>query len=82
MNLTLRRKRQQKFEKVLSIARKKEPVRPGRPRTTPMAYVEEIVPEEPIQVPPEHLLFTVPDNWDLPTCFLEEARPQGSYTDA
>jgi hypothetical protein len=38
-----------------------------------MAYVEEVFPEEPIQVPPEHLLFTVPDNWQPPSNFLEEA---------
>ena len=37
-----------------------------------MAYVEEIFPEEPIQAPPEHLLFTVPDNWNPPTCFSGE----------
>jgi hypothetical protein len=41
-----------------------------------MAYVEEIVLDKPIQVPPEHLLFTVPDNWDFPTCFVNDAKPQ------
>jgi hypothetical protein len=39
----------------------------------PMAYVEEVIPEEPIQDPPEHLLFTVPDNWDPPSDFRAEA---------
>jgi len=39
----------------------------------PMAYVEDIFPEEPIQAPPEHLLFTIPDNWNPPTCFPGEA---------
>jgi len=34
-----------------------------------MAYVEEIFSEEPIQVRLEHLLFTVLDNWNLPTYF-------------
>jgi hypothetical protein len=70
-----RRKRQQKFEKALSIARKQRARKTRKPRTPPMAYVEEIVPEEPFQVPPEHLLFTVPDNWDPPTCFLVETKP-------
>jgi hypothetical protein len=45
-----------------------------------MAYVEEVSPEEPIQVPPEHLLFTVPDNWNLPTCFPGEAKPRATGT--
>jgi hypothetical protein len=48
---------------------------PGRTRTPPMAYVEETVPDEPIQDYPEHLLFTVPDNWDPPTCFRNDAKP-------
>jgi hypothetical protein len=37
-----------------------------------MAYIEEIIPDEPIQVPPAHLLFTVPENWNPPTCFPGE----------
>jgi hypothetical protein len=37
-----------------------------------MSYVEEMFLEELIQVPPEHLLFTVPDNWNPPTCFPGE----------
>jgi hypothetical protein len=32
-------------------------------RMPPMAYVEEVFMEEPIQVPPEHLLFTLINNW-------------------
>lgn len=40
-----------------------------------MAYVEEVVPEEPIQDPPKHLLFIIPDNWDSPTCFMDETKP-------
>jgi len=39
-----------------------------------MTYVEEVSPKEPIQNPPEHLLFTVPDNWNLPTYLLGEAK--------
>jgi hypothetical protein len=31
-----------------------------------MAFVEEEFPEEPIQVPPESLLYTVPDAHDCP----------------
>jgi len=36
-----------------------------------MAYVELFL-EEPIQAPPEHLLFSVPDNWQHPSCLLGE----------
>jgi len=32
----------------------------------PMAYVEEDIPKEPISVPPESIIFTVPDNWKPP----------------
>ena len=35
----------------------------------PMAHIEEIIPKEPIQVPPTHLLFTVLGHWNLPTYF-------------
>jgi hypothetical protein len=55
--------RVQRLERALSIARTQ---RWEKPRTSPMAYVEEEIPEEPIQVPPESLLFTVPDNWQPP----------------
>jgi hypothetical protein len=41
-------------------------------RSPPMAYVEEVFPEEPIQAPPKHLLFTVPDNWQPPSSLLGE----------
>jgi hypothetical protein len=67
-----RRKRQQRFERALSMARTQLVHKVRKPRTPPMAYVEEIFPEEPIQVPPEHLLFIVPDNWNPPTCFPGE----------
>jgi hypothetical protein len=46
--------------------------RERRLRTPPMAYVEEVFPEEPIQAPLEHLLFTVPDNWQPPSNLLGE----------
>ena len=40
----------------------------------PMAYMEETVPDEPIQDYPEHLLFTVLYNWNPPTDFGSEAK--------
>jgi hypothetical protein len=74
--------------KSLSIARTQHL---EKPRTPPMAYVEEVIPEEPIQVPPESLLFTVPDDLQFPslntmststqdamegtTCIVEEEFP-------
>jgi hypothetical protein len=41
--------------------------------TPPMAYVEEIAPDESIQSYTENLLFTVPDNWNPPACFGKDA---------
>jgi hypothetical protein len=38
----------------------------------PTTFVEEVIPEEPIQLPPESMLFTVPENWQPPTSFPEE----------
>ena len=32
-----------------------------------MAFVEEEIPDEPSQVPPESLLFTIPNNWHSPS---------------
>jgi hypothetical protein len=52
-------KRQKKFERALAMAHTR---RTRKPWTPPMACVEEIVPDEPIQVPLAHLLFTIPDN--------------------
>jgi hypothetical protein len=51
------------LEKASSIARKQQI---KKSMTPPMAYVEEEFPEEPIQVPPEFLLYTVPDSQDRP----------------
>jgi hypothetical protein len=74
------------MERALSMARTQLARRENVARTPPMAYVEEVFPEEPIQVPPEHLLFTVPDNWQPPSHFLEEdtmvaiEKQQGSDT--
>jgi hypothetical protein len=39
-----------------------------------MAYVEETAPDESIQNCPEHLIFTVPDNWNPPTAFGNETK--------
>jgi hypothetical protein len=59
-----RQRRLQNLEWALSIARTQ---RTARPHTPPMAYVEEEFPEEPIQVPPESLLYTVPTITCTPT---------------
>jgi hypothetical protein len=40
----------------------------------PVTFVEEVIPEEPIQLPPESMLFTVPENWQPPTSFPEETQ--------
>jgi hypothetical protein len=69
-----RRKRQKKFERALALASARTTRKHGRPRTPPMAYVEETAPDEPIQDCPEHLLFTVPDNWNPPTVFGNETK--------
>jgi hypothetical protein len=37
-----------------------------------MAYVEDIFSEENVQAPPEHLLFTMLDNWQPTSHFREE----------
>jgi hypothetical protein len=62
-----------------------------KPTTPPMAFMEEEFPEEPIQVPPESLLYMVPDAQDRPntsiaamdttttmegaTCIVQEETP-------
>jgi hypothetical protein len=82
------KRRVQQLERALSIAQTQCT---ERPRTPPMAYVEEVILEEPIQVPSESLLFTVPDDLQLPshhtmsistqaamegaTCIIEEEFP-------
>jgi hypothetical protein len=58
------------LERALSIARTQRiqaARRGGMVRSPPMAYVEEVIPEEPIQIPLESLLFTVPENWQPPS---------------
>jgi hypothetical protein len=39
-----------------------------------MAYVEDTAPDKPIQNSPEHLIFTVLDNWNPPTVFGNETK--------
>jgi len=66
------RKRQQNFERAFSMAQTQLVHKNRRLGMPPMANIEEIIPDEPIQVPPAHLLFTVPENRNPPTCFLEK----------
>jgi hypothetical protein len=66
------RQRLQQMERALSLARTHLRRRENEARLPPMAYVEDIFPEEPVQAPPEHLLFTVPDNWQPTSHFLEK----------
>jgi hypothetical protein len=62
-----RRKRKQQFEAALAMATRR---RKARLRTPPMAYVVEEIPEGGIpESIPEHLLFTVPENWRPPSDF-------------
>jgi hypothetical protein len=65
-NFNARQRRRQQLEQALSIARSQ---RREKARTPPMAYVEEVIPEEPIQFPPESLLFIFLDNWKPPNQF-------------
>jgi hypothetical protein len=60
----------QRLERALSIARTQMACRDGSERmawSPPATFVEEVIPEEPIQLPPESMLFTVPENWQPPT---------------
>jgi hypothetical protein len=78
-SLAARQRRQQRLERALSIARTQRiqtTRRGGMAWSPPMAYVEEVTPEEPIQIPPESLLFTVPENWQPPSSFpVEDTKP-------
>jgi hypothetical protein len=67
-----RRRRQRKFEQALAIASTRQR---RKPRTPPMAYVEEIALEDAMQSYPKLPLFTVPDNWNPPTEFGVEDKP-------
>jgi hypothetical protein len=68
-----RRKRQKKFERALALASRRRTRKSRRIGTPPMAYVEEVTPDESIQNYSENLLFTVPDNWAPPACFGKDA---------
>jgi hypothetical protein len=68
-----RRKRQKKFERALTLAKRRRPRKSRGIGMPPMAYVEEIPPEESIQNYSESLLFMVSDNWDPPACFGADA---------
>jgi hypothetical protein len=70
-----RRQRQKKFEQALAMASLR---RRRKPRTPPMAYVEEITLEDAMQSYPKLPLFTVPDNWNPPTDFGTDDKIQPS----
>jgi hypothetical protein len=71
-----RRKRKQQFEAALAMATRR---RKARPRTPPMAYVVEEIPEGGIpESIPEHLLFTVPENWHPPSDFGQGRWPSSA----
>lgn len=71
-----RRKRKEHFEKAMAMAARR---RKSRPRTPPMAYVEEVIPEGGQPNPPEHTLFMVPENWNPRSNFgSDSTRPPAS----
>jgi hypothetical protein len=47
-----------------------------------MAYIEEEFPEEPIQVPSESLLFTVPDDLQFPNINKASTRTESTMEGA
>jgi hypothetical protein len=61
-----RRKRKAAFEKAIAIATRR---RRAKARSPPMAIVEEEIPEGDLSGPPEHTLFTVPENWNPRSAF-------------
>jgi hypothetical protein len=67
-----RRQRKKKFEKAIAMAAIR---RSTTPRMPPMAYVEEVIPEDGLESFPEHTLFTVPDNWNPPSEFGSDSKP-------
>lgn len=62
-NHVARQRRLHNLEQAMSIARTQRTTRPH----TPMAYVEEEFLEQPIQVPPKSLLYTVLDDYLRPS---------------
>jgi hypothetical protein len=74
-SLVVRQRRQQRLERALSMAhtqRIQTALGEEMAWSPPMAYVEEVTLEEPIQILLESLLFTVLENWKPPRSFLEE----------
>jgi hypothetical protein len=71
--LDARQKRQQRLERAFSMDRTQIAHRERMAWSPPMAYVEEVILDEPIQIPLEPLLFTVPENWQPPSNLPEEA---------
>jgi hypothetical protein len=72
-------KRKENFERALALATRR---RRQKPRTPPMAIVEEEIPTGGLESPPEHTLFFVPENWN-PRSFFGSAgtsRPAGGNT--
>lgn len=74
-----RRIRKQLFERAMVLAARR---RRTQPRTPPMAYVEEVIPEEGLPSPPSCILFTAPEHWypstshgTSSTCQLERKEP-------
>jgi len=56
----------QRLDRALSISHTYMACRDGGERmawSPPAMFVEEVIPEEPIQLPLESMLFTVPENW-------------------
>jgi hypothetical protein len=56
-----RRKRKEIFEKAMAVAAR-------RRRMRGMEIVEEVIPDEGLESPPEYTLFTVPENWNPRSC--------------
>jgi hypothetical protein len=63
-----RRKRKADFEKAIAVAAR-------RRRMRGMAIVEEVIPDEGIESPPAHTLFTVPENWHPRSHFGLDSTP-------
>jgi hypothetical protein len=74
-----RRIRKQIFERAMTLVARR---RRTKPRTPPMAYVEEVIPEDGLPSPPRCILFTTPEHWNpsislgtYSTCQLDHKEP-------
>jgi hypothetical protein len=74
-----RRIRKQIFERAMALAARR---RRTKPRTPPMAYVEEVIPDDGLPSPPRCILFTAPEHWNpssslgtLSNCQLDNKEP-------